>query len=417
MKKLPWSRFNPATRFDSNSRVAPRLAWSSLFRERPVSLARPRGLARFDLIFRRPGIPGTALGLAALCAVIPFRLSAKDGTPGHYLQTNLVSDVAGMAATTDPNLVNPWGLARSATSPWWVADNGTGLSTLYNGNTGAPLSLVVTIPSPAGVTGPAAPTGTVFNGTATDFLVGPNQPAHFLFATEEGTISGWNSGTSAVLEANPPGAVFKGLTLAQRNGANRLYAADFGNGTVDVFDASFKMVSLAANAFKDPRMPAGYAPFGIQNIGGSLFVTFAKKQAGSIDEVHGPGLGFVDVFSSSGTLMKRLQWGSWFNAPWGLTMTPAGFGRLSNLVLVGQFGSGKIAAFDPSTGRFRGLMRAAHGRPLMIDGLWALYFGNGASAGPATTLFFTAGIDDEAHGLFGTITPLNDGGSDQDDGD
>jgi uncharacterized protein (TIGR03118 family) len=353
--------------------------------------------------------------LTALSIGMTANFATADDVARHYQQTNLVSDIPGLAAVTDPHLVNPWGLSRSATSPWWVADNGTGLSTLYNG-AGAIQALVVTVPNVAGVKDPSAPTGTVFNGVATDFLVAPGQPARFLFVTEEGTISGWNSGPSAVLMVdNSSTAVYKGLALASSNGANFLYAANFKAGTVDVFDNTFKPVTLAAGAFQDRRLPKEYAPFNVQSVGASIYVTFAKREAGSIDEVHGPGKGFVDVFSPEGVLQKRLRWGPWFNAPWGVALAPAGFGRLSNLILVGQFGSGKIAAFDPANGEFRGLVRGAHGRPLAIDGLWALSFGNGASAGPATTLFFTTGLDDEAHGLFGTITPLNDGDNDADD--
>ena len=316
-----------------------------------------------------------------------------------------MSDVPGLAAATDPHLVNAWGLVAGPTSPWWVSDNGTGLSTLYNG-AGTPLSLVVTIPNVPGSTDPAAPTGIAFNGVATDFLVAAGKPAHFLFATEEGTISGWNSGTSAVLMVNNAGnAVYKGLTVATMNGAQFLYAANFGAGTVDVFDSSFHPATLAAGAFHDPHVPGNFAPFNVQAIGDSVYVTFAQKEAGSIDEVHGPGRGFVSVFSTDGTLQRRLRWGAWFNAPWGIAVAPADFGGASNRVLVGQFGSGKIATFDPNSGAFLGMLRGTNGRPLMIDGVWALAFGNGANAGPQNTLFFTAGPDDEAHGLFGTLTP------------
>lgn len=356
------------------------------------------------------------LVLATLCIGATSRLAADHDVLRHYQQTNLVSDVPGLAAMTDPNLVNAWGLSRSATSPWWVADNGTGLSTLYDG-AGNIQSLVVTIPNVPGVTDPAAPTGTVFNGSPTDFLVAPGKPARFLFDTEEGTISAWNSGPAAVLMVdNSATAVYKGLTLAANGTANLLYAANFKAGTVDVFDGTFAPVNLGPKAFRDHRLPASFAPFNVQVIGTSIYVAFAQREAGSIDEVHGPGKGAVDVFSTAGVLQKRLEWGPWFNAPWGLVQAPAGFGLASNRILVGQFGSGKIATFDPNTGRFLGLLRGTRHRPLMIDGLWALSFGNGAKAGPTTTLFFSAGIDDEAHGLFGTITPIPDGDNDADDG-
>ncbi|HWA85070.1 MAG TPA: TIGR03118 family protein [Opitutus sp.] len=351
-------------------------------------------------------------------------LALADGNhSSRYVQTNLVSDVPGLAAVTDANLVNPWGLSRSATSPWWVSDNGTGRSTLYNG-AGAAQALVVTVPNTPGATDPSAPTGTVFNGSPTDFMIAPGTPGRFLFATENGTIAAWSGGTDAVLMVNNGGAaVYKGLTIGQRNGANFLYAANFMTGRVDVFDASYAPVQLGAGAFHDPRLPANYAPFNVQSVGDMIIVAFAQTEAGSIDEVHGPGKGRVDIFSTDGALRKRLEWGAWFNAPWGVVLAPDGFGRLSHRLLVGQFGSGKIAVFDPRSGRFLGLVRTAHGRPLAIEGLWALSFGNGANAGPANTLFFTAGIDDEGHGLFGTITPAPDndhgpmGDKDGDDGD
>lgn len=319
----------------------------------------------------------------------------------HYQQTNLVSDVPGLAATTDSHLVNAWGLTRSSGSPWWVADNGTGVSTLYTG-TGAIVPLVVTVPVPPGGTPPSTPTGTVFNATAADFL-----GDRFIFVTEDGTISGWSGGTSAVLRKNFAGsAIYKGVTIAKINGVNFLYAANFFGGAVDVFDSNYMPVTLAAGAFSDPTLPEGFAPFNVQNIGGKVFVAFAKQDEDMEDEVAGPGLGFVDEFDSSGNLLMRLRSGRWMNAPWGLVLTPSKFGKLSNRLLVGQFGSGQIASFDPDTGNFQGLMRGAHGQPLTIDGLWALGFGNDAGAGSSKTLFFTAGIDDEEHGLFGTITPI-----------
>jgi uncharacterized protein (TIGR03118 family) len=319
----------------------------------------------------------------------------------HYQQTNLVSDVPGLAATTDPHLVNAWGLARSSGSPWWVADNGTGVSTLYTG-TGAIVPLVVTVPVPPGGTPPSTPTGTVFNATATDFL-----GDHFIFVTEDGTISGWTSGTNAVLRKNNAGsAIYKGVTIAKINGVNFLYAANFFGGAVDVFDSNYMSVTLAAGAFSDPTLPEGFAPFNVQNIGGKVFVAFAKQDEDMEDEVAGPGLGFVDEFDSSGNLLMRLRSGRWMNAPWGVALAPDHFGKLSGKLLVGQFGSGQIASFDPDTGNFQGLLRGPHGQPLTIDGLWALGFGNDAGAGSSKTLFFTAGIDDEEHGLFGTITPI-----------
>jgi len=379
----------------------------------------------------RPAFDRTALvrtsrfaSWAAAVGVLALASSAVPGFAQHYyLQTNLVSDVPGLATVTDPSLVNAWGLSRSATSPWWVADNGTGLSTLYNG-LGVKQGLVVTIPPPLGGSSPSAPTGTVFNGS-TDFKVGVNQPAVFLFATEEGTIAGWNPGanrTNAFTKVDNSGkAVYKGLAIGQIAGANFLYAANFFSGQVDVFDANYAAVDLGAGAFKDPHLPKGYAPFNVQAIGDKIYVTYAKQDDEKIDEVAGRGRGFVTAYSTSGVLSLRLKWGPWFDAPWGVALAPANFGRFSNLLLVGQFGSGKIAAFDPVKGKFRGFVRESKHRTLKIDGLWALAFGNDAGSGPSTSLYFSAGNDDEAHGLFGTVTSLVDppkgNGHDDDDND
>lgn len=354
----------------------------------------------------RPGL----YGLIALVGLgMVSHASAGDGGR-RYTETDLVSDQANVAAVTDPNLVNPWGLTANATGPWWVSDNGTGLSTLYNGE-GAVQSLVVTLPNSPGATDPSAPTGVAFNGT-TDFAVTGGTAAKFIFATEDGTIVGWSSGKSGVLMVdNSATAVYKGLAIGQLSGANVIYAANFKARSVDVFDAAYKPVSLGAGAFRDDRIPKDYGPFNIENIGGTVYVAFAQTQPDSIDEAHGPGKGFVDAFSADGTLLRRLEWGPWFNAPWGIAQAPAGFGHFGGMILVGEFGSGKIAAFDPSSGRFQGMMRADRGKALQIDGLWALAFGNGGSAGPTTTLFFTAGPDDEAHGLFGMLTPSTTTGS------
>ena len=344
--------------------------------------------------------------LVTACLAVTATLVAKQPESRRFQQTNLVSDVPGLAAATDPHLVNPWGMVASATSPWWVVDNGTGLSTLYNG-VGAILPLVVTLPPIPATTDPSAPTGIVFNAVGTDFLLPSGTAARFIFAGEEGTISAWNGGTAAVLKANNAGsAVYKGLAIATNNGAQRLYAANFMTGTIDVFDSLWQPAVLGAGAFHDPELPEGYAPFNVQAIGGSLYVAYARTEEGSIEEVPGPGKGFVNVYSPAGVLQKRLQHGAWLNAPWGVALAPADFGRFGGMILVGQFGSGKIVAFDPVDGSFRGMLRGDTGRPLRIEGLWALGFGNGAGSGPIGTLYFTAGIDDEAHGLFGKLTPL-----------
>jgi uncharacterized protein (TIGR03118 family) len=331
----------------------------------------------------------------------------------HYIQTNLVSDVAGVAAVTDPNLVNPWGMSRSSTSPWWISDNGTGVSTLYSG-TGRVVPLVVTIPAADSSSQTGTPTGQVFNGT-TDFELAPGMPALFIFVTEDGTISGWNpkvSGTSAVIKVNTKGAsVFKGVALATATTAsgrtaNFLYVADFRKGHVRVYDANFHHMRFGEDAFEDEAIPEGFAPFNVQNIGGILYVAFAKQDSAKHDEVDGDGLGFVDVFSPTGRLLRRLQHVQSLNAPWGLTQASSDFGSNSHKILVGQFGSGQILVFDPVTGRFKGPLLDSTNAPIVIDGLWDIGFGNDASSGPATTLLFTAGTGGEQHGLFGTITAI-----------
>jgi uncharacterized protein (TIGR03118 family) len=362
---------------------------------------------------RSAAIPFFSLFLLIICF-------AAEGYAQHYRQTNLVSDVPGLAKFTDPDLVNPWGLIASGTSPWWVADNGTGLSTLYNG-AGVKQSLVVTVATPPGDTDPATPTGIVFNG-GSDFKLtsAANSAARFIFDTEDGTISGWSpavDATHTILKVNNAGsAIYKGLTIAQAGGVNFLYAANFFAGTVDVFDTNYAPVSLGGGAFVDQTLPEGFAPFNVQNIDGKVYVAYAKQDEEREDEVAGRKLGYVDVFDGSGNLLQRFENGPWMNAPWGLALAPStGFGKSSGKLLVGMFGSGQIATFDPATGEFNGLLRDRHGKPIQVDGLWALRFGNGGNAGPTTTLFFTAGIDDEEHGLFGTITAIPNGNGNHDD--
>jgi uncharacterized protein (TIGR03118 family) len=331
----------------------------------------------------------------------------------HYKQTNLVSDLSGMGAM-DAHLVNPWGISRSSTSPWWVSDNGTGVTTLYMG-TGSAVPLVVTIPPSSANKGQTGtPTGQIFNGTQ-NFWLAPGMTAVFIFATEDGTISGWNpkvKPTDAVIKVDTKNAsVFKGLAVATLNDpivgpTYFLYAADFRKGQVAVYDTNFNKVSLPVWAFKDSKVPFGFAPFNIQNIGGNLYVAWAKPDSAKHDEVDGAGLGFVDVFTPTGQLIRRMDWGSWFNAPWGMALAPTDFGAYSHDLLVGEFGSGQILVFDPNTGHFLGRLRDAMNAPIAISGLWGINFGSDATAGPATTLFFAAGLDGESHGLFGTITPI-----------
>jgi len=361
--------------------------------------------------------PKTLLACAFLTAAMPTLAPA-----GHIVQHNLVSDLPGVADSVDANLVNSWGITRGPHTPWWVADNGTGVSTLYNG-AGVKLGLTVTIPpasgAPAGAT--SAPTGTVFNPTS-DFMVG-GMPTLFLFVTEDGTIAAWGPSFSPITMAvtardnSRSGAIYKGMTLGVQGGANRLYAANFHAGTVEVYDGSFTPVTLSANAFMDPKVPSGFAPFNVQNIGGRIFVSFAEqKQPDRHDEQDGPGLGYVTVFDTSGNLIMRLQHGKWMNAPWGMTQAPSNFAQWSNRILVGQFGSGEIATFDDE-GEFQGLLRGPKGKPISINGLWGLGFGNDGLAGPSNTLFFAAGLNDEADGLFGTLVPSKPGNEGDDDND
>ena len=341
-----------------------------------------------------------------------------------YVQTNLTSNQSGQAPVTDTNLVNAWGLSRSSGSPWWVTDNGTGLSTLYDG-TGATQGLVVTIPpADVNVSSTGTPTGTIFNGT-TDFAIAPGKPAVFLFATEDGTISGWNPGvapTAAVIAVNETKrAVFKGLTMAQAsvNGAplaNYLYVANFKSGRVEVFDTSFNRVPAIELMMQRvySSIPHGFAPFNVQNIGGNIYVTYAKQDSARHDEVDGAGLGAVEVFHPDGVLTQILQPGPWFNAPWGVVLASGDFGAFSHDVLIGNFGSGEILAFEPIRGSFKGKLRLANGDPIQIPGLWGISFGNGGKAGSATALYFASGPNGEQDGLLGMLTPVqNTAGNDQ----
>jgi uncharacterized protein (TIGR03118 family) len=341
----------------------------------------------------------------------------------HYKQTNLVSDIASLAPTFDPNLKNPWGLTRSSTtptrpgSPFWVANNNSGTSTLYTG-TGAIIPIngtgTVTVPPPKG--SPAGtlstPTGVVFNGSPTDFLIA-GKSAAFIFATEDGTISGWAGGQNAVLvvdnsdNGSANGAVYKGATSGEISGNKFLYVTNFRSAKVEVYDTNFKSVHLGEDAFEAEGVPRGFAPFNVQNIGGTLFVTYAKQDAPRHDPVGGDGLGFVELFTPSGKHIGHLEHGDWFNAPWGVVWTTRDFGEFSNAILVGNFRSGWIAAFNGFTHKFIGFVKNPDDSLVFIDGLWSLTFGNDAGAGSANTLFFTAGINNETDGLFGTITPVD----------
>jgi uncharacterized protein (TIGR03118 family) len=344
--------------------------------------------------------------LGAIIAITAALAGSVEAAPKDnvFTVTNLVADTGSSAATTDPLLVNPWGLSAGPTTPWWTSNNGTNTSTLYSG-TGAKQALTVAV---AG-----GPTGTVFNGSATDFVVtqdGKSGAARFLFATEAGTILGWSptvNGTTAIpgVDRSSQKAVYKGLTTMN----DRLYATDFHNDRVDVFDASFKLVP-PAGAFRDTKLPKGYAPFGIQALNGNIFVTYAKQDKAKHDDVAGGGFGFVDEFTPAGKLVARVASGGSKNdppnAPWGLALAPSSFGPFSGDVLVGNFGNGRISAYEHRGSKwvFKGQLRRGDGTLVAIDGLWAIAFGNGSAAGPTTSLYFAAGPGDEAHGLFGSIT-------------
>lgn len=367
----------------------------------------------------------------------------------HYTQTNLVSNTAGVAPVTDPQLINPWGLSRASGSPWWVSDEGTGFSTLYNG-AGAKQSLIVTIP-PADPTNKktptGTPTGTIANSSQTDFLLAPGAPAAFLFSTIDGTIAAWNPNVAVAQGAAPPsthavtvvkttdGSSFTGLTSAFIDGKRFLYAANFTLGRVDVYDNAFHAVTLSKqhfnqdasdqdghsseNLFMDERLPAHFVPFNVQAIGNDVVVTFVLHQEGSQFETDGPGLGFVDIFSSSGRLLQRLEHGDWLNAPWGVALAPLDFGSFSHDLLIGQFAgggdtqsSGLIAAYDLATGQFDGLLQDASGKPLAINGIWSLTPGNvsptnnDAAGAPAAEMYFTAGPNHGSGGLLGYLTAV-----------
>lgn len=329
-----------------------------------------------------------------------------------FTQLNLVSDGLIPAANTDPNLINPWGVAFSPAGPFWVADNGMGVATIYDG-TGTSLEVAghhaITIGTPLGQTTPAAPTGQVFNVEGKGFEISNGDvtaPSVFMFATEDGTISGWNpnvdSGKSIVkVDQGGQGAVYKGLAIATTDDGTFLYAANFGNGTVDVFDQKFHQV----DSFTDKHVPKGYAPFNVQVLDGHLFVTFALQDEAKHDDVAGAGHGFVDEFSLDGHLLDRVASRGALNSPWGLAIAPTSFGEFAGDLLVGNFGDGTINVFNPKHDRFLGKLLDDHGAPIVIGDLWTLTPGNGGTAGDPNKIYFTAGVQDEAHGLFGSLSP------------
>jgi uncharacterized protein (TIGR03118 family) len=356
-----------------------------------------------------------------LSAVVPSAAFAQQ-----YTRTDLVSSIPGVGTNAlnghDTQLVNSWGLTRGAASAWWISDNGTGLATVYNGVGNK--ALTVTIPVPSGVNQHSSPTGVVANGT-TGFALPGSTAAKFIFVTEEGTIAAWNGGAAAVIvkDNSGKGAIYKGCTIAEWNGNHFLYVANFQSGEIEVYDSTFQPVTQDPHAFLadgdddardfdhgrngDEEHHRDFAPFNVQAIGTNLYVAYAKQGPGKKDEVDGAGLGFVNVFSPGGRRLARLQFGPWFNAPWGMALAPGEFGEFSHSLLVGMFGSGQIAAFNPVNGRFIGLMKKPDNSILNIDGLWALGFGAGnANSGPYNTLFFTSGPNKESDGTFGTLVPV-----------
>jgi len=356
---------------------------------------------RFDLV------AGQQLGHAIADLVAENFLSIQRPAVG-YLQHNLVSDLAGMADATDPNLVNPWGITFSGESPFWVADNHSGLSSIYDGN-GSVIGFSVHIPTGSDGNA-AAPTGAV-STSGTNFIAIENESAKFIFASENGTLSAWGTGTNAVLKVDnsSSNSIYKGLAIASVDRVGYLYATDFHNGQVDVFDGNFTRLRWAG-AFVDSGLPAGFAPFGIATVGTNLLVSYAMQDSMMQDDIAGVGNGYIDAYDLNGHLLRRFASNGPLNSPWGMVVAPSTFGEFGGAILIGNFGDGRINAFDPATGAFLGSLKDANGAPITILGLWGLSFGNGANAGATDSLYFTAGIPGggavEDHGLFGRISAV-----------
>lgn len=344
-------------------------------------------------------------GIVAVLAVASLVVSTAKADV--YLAADLVSDQTGVGPIVDPHLINAWGIALSPSSPFWVSSEGAGVTNLYAGDVTTPLiklSLEVSIPG-------GHPTGQVFNPTS-DFVVSSGTssgPAIFIFASVTGNVSGWNPNvpppapsTVAQLAFSAPGSAYTGIALANNGSGNFLYLADFQGGDIDVLDHTFAPVQLAGT-FTDPGLPSDYAPFNVAAIGGNIYVAYAKRDANG-EEVTGAHLGFINVFDLNGDFERRLVSQGPLNAPWAMVVAPAGFGEFGGALLVGNFGDGRINAFDPATGAYLGTLSQSPNHPLEIDGLWGLAFGNGANGGNATTLYYAAGPENETHGLFGKIT-------------
>jgi uncharacterized protein (TIGR03118 family) len=399
---------------------------AALVTPEPSRQNQEKGLS-MSRLFRRGTVAALGTGIISVAAMAAFQLPA--GAASHvtsgdeFLQTNLISNVPQFGAQlVDPGLQNPWGLAASPASPLWVSGNNSGLAGVYSispgGTSVTKAGLTVTVPGGRVSTSDgSSPTGQVFNGSS-GFVVttkAGSGPAAFIFDSESGQITAWNptadpitaGASTATLEDSSPTAVYKGLAIAATDQGTFLYAANFDAGTVDVFNSTFQPVNLLGN-FSDPGLPSGYAPFGIQEINGLLYVTYARQDAAKHDDVPGLGRGFVDIFTTNGLLIRRLATRGVLDAPWGLAQAPSGFGAFGGDLLVGNFGNGRINAFDPITGRFAGEVRTDQHQPLTISGLWGLRFGTATDGGPGT-LLFSAGPDNQADGLLGSINPVAHG--------
>jgi len=323
------------------------------------------------------------------------------GAVASFAGVTYVADQASAGVPhLDASLVNPWGIAYGPATDFWVSDQGSGKSTAYDGLGNPPVPpILVTVPAAPG-SAVAGPTGVVFNATAG--FTGDE----FIFATLDGTLAGWRAGTAAATRVNnfAANASYTGLATGSVGAVNYLYAANFTGRTIDVFDTNYAPVNLGANALVDPALPAGFYPFGIQNLGGKLYVTYAERIPPSGHSTAGAGLGYVNVFNPDGTMVGRFAGGGPLNAPWGVAMAPAGFGPFGGALLVGNFGDGHITAYNAASGALLGQLSDANGVPLAISGLWGLAFGNGLSAGSASQLYFAAGTQAETHGVFGTIS-------------
>jgi uncharacterized protein (TIGR03118 family) len=355
-----------------------------------------------------PGLPRLALPSALALALL---LACAPAAQAQYTTHKLVSDGFIAADHVDPHLINGWGVAFNPFGFVWVSAADGMVSTLYDGD-GNVQSLVVDIPTPGAATG-GNPTGIVYNGSAAFVVTGASTsgPARFLFATEQGVIAAWApavDGTHAIrkIDRSSVGAIYKGLALSANGDTQLIYATDFFNARIDVYNSSFAPAPLPAGAFVDPRLPAGFAPFGIQAINGDIYVSYAKQNALRDEELTGAGLGFVNAFTPNGKFLRRVASRGNLNAPWGMAIAPPGFGKQHDTLLVGNFGDGRINSFNPINGLPQGALKLGDGQPIEIEGLWGLAFGNGFSHQPVDTLFFAAGPEDEEHGLYGRIDPM-----------